>query len=262
MAQLTIGQLTAFTRELLGESQSMLAAPICCPESDDLGVMTILFAAKQVAHFETIHFLIDCRKHSDATIIARVMLEGMSLLLWASEDPDDRPKKWRAYSLVFDLRLLRERQRTGGASADDNEDALLTRLETEATVFLKAGRKDFGNPDAYRSRWHLDQSGKPVNISDIISGLDDPNLLLQYDSLSNWIHWNVRGLGRGIRREGDHVRISWDDSRDGALALSASFLAILLTMRALDHHFGMGRTERLLDIRERYVRALLASQAV
>jgi len=262
MPPLTTDQVLTFTRELLAASQAVVRGQIRCPESDHLGVMTILFAAKQVGHFETIHSLVGIGKNSDATILARVMLEGMSVLFWASNDPDDRAKKWRAYSLVFDLRLLRERQQSGMATSDDDEEALLVRLETEASVFLKSGRTDHQNPEAYRSRWHLDQSGKAVSISEMIASIDDPNLLPLYDALSNWIHWNVRGLAGGIQREGDHVRIAWDDSRDGSWALSAGFQATLLTMRALDRHFAMGQAQNFLNIRDRYVKAAVDAQAV
>jgi Family of unknown function (DUF5677) len=262
MAELSLTDLQQFTRELLTVAQSIVRSPIRCSESDDFGVMTILFAVKQTIHFETIHMLLEANKQSDATVIARVMIEGMAILLWVSVDPEDRARKWRAYSLVSDLRLLRDNQRKGELVSAEQEQKLIERLKLEGGVFLKSGSVDAGDPNAYRSRWHIDQTGRSLTISAMVARAQDPNLLPLYDALSNWIHWNARGLGSGIQREGDQVKVRWDTDREGAWALAAGFQAMSLTIRTLDAHFDLGNADELKRIRDRYVEASLGRQAV
>ena len=256
-------ELRAFGRELLRAAQQISGSQIQCRESDDFGVMAILFTAKQTVHYETIHVLIESNGHSDATVIARVMLEGMALLEWASADPEDRARKWRAYSLVFDLRTLRTKQKRGEAVPLQDERELLSRLQTHGPMFLKPGssEQDTGVPTAYRTRWHFDRSGKSLRISDIVGSIEDPNLLPLYDALSNWIHWNAPGLANGIRRDGDRVRIRWDSESDGALALAAGFQALYGTVRMLDQHFALEHADQLKEIRDRYVATFSAQQS-
>jgi hypothetical protein len=245
----------AVGRQLLTLGQAMSGTPIKCDEADDLGVMSILFAAKQVGHFETISLVLDAGRYADATIMARVMLEGMALLAWAWEDPDDRPRKWRAYSLVFDLRLMREKQQEGESIPVEEERELIDRLNSTGRMFLRRADADPGDVGAYHKVWHVDRNGHAPRVSEIIRKVDDGGLIAVYGSLSNWIHWNAKGLARGIHREQGRVRIRWDGAREAGAALTGGFQALHLSLRALNQHFELGRSEELADLRNRFLLA-------
>src|SRR6266702_5579847 len=65
-------------------------------ESDHFGFMCTSFFFKQVNHYKSVIKLVELNQASDATIIARVMLEGLHYLLWADSVPERRARDWRS----------------------------------------------------------------------------------------------------------------------------------------------------------------------
>jgi hypothetical protein len=247
--------LRRFTDELLTIGQTVFRDRVKCPDADHLGMMSITFSAKQAEHMLSVQTLVDARRFADASVIARVMLEGLALLIWSNRAPDERPRAWRAYSLVFDLQTLRSKQATGMMLDADVEQDLLDRLTHEASQFLRQGG-DPTDPASYKARWHLDDEGKGLRITDILKDLNDPKLVDLYGELSNWIHWNAKGIGSGLKRDGDLVRIDWSAQYRGALALAVGFQSLFQSLEVLDSRLHLGYAEKLDDLRRRYVAAL------
>ena len=67
--------------------------------------MLATFAAKQIAHSKS---MLKLGYDVDTLLLARSMLEGMSQLLWAFQQPKRRPLMWRAFVYIVDWRLLQE----------------------------------------------------------------------------------------------------------------------------------------------------------
>jgi hypothetical protein len=253
----TVSEFRAFTDELLTIANAYFDGGIACAGDDDLGEIAVLFTAKQAEHLVTIHALLDANRIMDATTIARTMLEGLALLLWTAREPATRARAWRAYSLVSDLATLRERQRVGEVFDASVETELKTRLAAEAVIFLKHGC-DPMQVGSYRTKWHLGADGKPLRIIEILRDVSDSRFVGLYNDLSNWVHWNAKGIWTGLRRHAGRVHISWSDNSASAKALAASFQALLQSLELLDAHLELGESDRLNEISARYVTRMSA----
>src|SRR3989442_468384 len=108
-----IDKFVQFAEELINLAGEFFRDRIKCGDEDYLGVMAITFSAKQAEHLISIQALVRERRYSDASVIARVMIEGMALLLWSTKSPVDRPRDWASYALVMDLATLRAKQEAG-----------------------------------------------------------------------------------------------------------------------------------------------------
>jgi hypothetical protein len=248
----TVSEFRVFTGELLGIANACFDGGIACAVGDDIGEMATLFTAKQAEHLVTIHALLDAERAMDATTIARTMLEGLALLLWTAKEPGSRARAWRAYSLVVDLATLRERQRAGDVFDASIEAELAARLATDAALFLKRGC-DPMQVSSYRTKWHLDADGKPLRIIDILRDVSDDRFVGLYSDLSNWVHWNAKGIWGGLHRDAGRVRISWASNNASAKALAAGFQALVQSLEVLDAHLQLGQSESLKQISSRYV---------
>ena len=255
MSQNTGAKLRNHCQSLYELIERTLADTIQCKEDDDLGFMAITFNAKQAEHLGSLATLIAHQQFFDAGLIARTMVEGVALLAWASKAPAERPAKWRAYSVVFDLQWMTEQQETGGDIPEDYESLLLDQLAVLGKQFLKKGKgdQDTGDPQAYKSRWHLDETGKTVSVTDILNDLDSPALVDVYADLSCWIHWNARGLGAALTRKDGRIRIDFASPEYGNLAMVAGFLSALVSVQVLDDHLNLGVAEELVQLKDAFL---------
>ena len=78
-----------------------------------MAFMAITFTVKQWEHLGSLAILITSERYFDAGRIARTMIEGAELLVWASQAPAERAGKWKAYSVVFDLQTMRKEREAG-----------------------------------------------------------------------------------------------------------------------------------------------------
>jgi len=173
---------------------------------DHFGFMCTFFLSKQLIHTKSVLMLVDSGQFSDSTAIARMMIDGTISLRWASKNPGKRALDWRSFVLISDFRLmLREKRRTEFVDPS-NERELRGRLEKECQQFLtkkarKALQKGETLPeDPYRNKWTLDDSGKSAQIEDLFVEVGEQLLYRLYSDMSDWVHWNVRGIGTKMER--------------------------------------------------------------
>ena len=105
--------LHALAERLLQLAGEITKPPLPYDEDDHLGFMTLSFVSKQMEHLRSICILVDAGRDRDAGLIARVMVEGLGLLLWAARQPATRPLQWRGYAWVVDWRLVRQMEQSG-----------------------------------------------------------------------------------------------------------------------------------------------------
>src|SRR3989339_687799 len=86
-----IPTLRLFVDRLFLLANEAMHTHICYDEADHLAFMSLSFVSKQIDHLKTIRILVDMGQHKDAELIARSMIEGLFLLLWAARDPSTRP---------------------------------------------------------------------------------------------------------------------------------------------------------------------------
>ena len=256
-AEKDIPKLRQFADRLIVLVNTILQKSIQYNEEDHLAFMSLCFVSKQVEHLKTICILVDAGQHKDAGLIARSMIEGMFLLLWAAHDPLKRPLLWRTYALVEDFRLMREKERAGEEIEPSHKLKIMEQLNIYGEQFLtnkakEAMRKNLPVPeDPYCKNW----SGKQIwEICEEVKG----HLLYEqiYKDTSQWIHWTPRGLGTSIRRDNRIVHYM-DESKDvAATALASGFQSLLQLTELIDSHLALGFTGRLTELRNLYIKEL------
>ena len=243
--------------------QSVLDAGLASKEDDDMAFMAITFVAKQSEHLGSLGVLIVNERYFDAGLVARTMIEGAALLAWATDAPKERAGNWRAYAVVFDLQWIRQEQAEGKDVPADQEALVLEALKTLGKPFLKTGRghADLGDPNAYKRRWHVDENGKVITVTEILDRLGSPTLVDIYAELSGWVHWNARGLGPALSRTKGRVRIDFGSPEYGNLAMVAGFVSALQSLHILDEKLHLGRGAEIQAIRDAFLADLGSGKA-
>lgn len=260
-AKKDLPKLREFANQLTLIVNEMLQQAIPYKETDHLAFMSLCFVSKQIEHLKSICLLIDAGQHKDAALIARSMIEGMYLLLWAAQESTTRPLLWRSYAYVEDFRLMNKKEQMGEEIVSAEKTALLGQLKKYGPRFYtkeaqKAHSDNLPLPDdPYRKTW----SGKTVaDISKDVKG----QLLYReiYKEISAWIHWSPRGIGTSIRRGNQEVLYIHDAVDMAAMSLASGFQSVLETASLLDAHLTLGFVDRLTTLRDTYIDELLIPQ--
>lgn len=227
-------------------------------ELDHLGFMYISFFFKQVNHYKSVTKLVQCNQNSDATIIARVMLEGLHYLLWAGRSPEKRAKQWRSYALVSDYKLLLR-----NPIKDETEEARIrNRIKEECSQFLTSDGKRLIedtvmlNDSSFRAKWLVDDNGKTIPIESLFSELESNDLFELYSDMCDWVHWNPRGFGIKIKRKDSHILFLENPPNDAATALAAGFQSLYQVMDVVNQYFSLNFRNQLEKVRETYIKEL------
>lgn len=228
-------------------------------ESDHFGFMALCFTHKQIEHARSLGILIDAQQHSDAAILARVMLEGLIYILWARLDKDDRPLAWRSFALVSDHETLLKAKSRGEHIDEMTEATLRERLAEEAKRFrtksaIKQGAENFPNP--YQKSWNVDKDGRKIELSEMVIEIGDPLLKELYDDLSQLGHWTVRGIGPLLRRSENGIKIDFNSSVSAAQACAVCIQSLGATSKAAAEHFNLPLLPKIDELFNDYLAEL------
>lgn len=250
--------LDSFAERLLQLVRQTMDSQLHHDENDHLAFMALCFVSKQAEHLQSARALVHAGSGRDAALIARSMIEGLSLLLWAAQDPSTRALDWRRYGWIEDWRLMREKDQSRETVVESARAAILDALKQFGHRFLtrKAVQaQKQGRPlpaDPYREAWH----GRSVrSIFEQVHGERLHGHV--YNETSRWIHWSPRGLAAAIRREGDHIRYVPPTSEWAATALAAGFQALIESAILMDSHLKLGFAQRLTNLRSEYIARLV-----
>lgn len=219
--------------------------------------MTSTFMCKQLSHARSVLLLADSEQYKDALSIARVMIKGYALLLWAKELPTERPLSWRAYVLIDQFR-----HSFGQPDYSDHQADLETMLDRYCRKFLKDDSKNKLQhdirPDNYLSNWRRDnENNKNKFITIPIEKIFDDVGLSEihdnlYDSASGWLHWDSFSMAETIERRADGSIAFGDDPQYlGAAALASAIQALFGSASLLDKYLQLGFSDRLADFHNR-----------
>ncbi len=268
MHQTTHDVLVRFCERLVKCCDEILETTFPAKEDDHLAFMLGTWAPMQREHLHGVNVLIDRKCFVQAGILARTMLEGFGLIYWAKDD-DDRAKRWRAYCLIHDLQLLREKQKGGETLDPSKEPDLLNHLKKDAQVFLTKKAKEraskdgldsvIGDPKSYQDVWHIDVTGKRHSVSSILGDeLGDEGLRDLYGYFSQYVHWGVDGIAKYISRTDSGYEVNPQaQPRDALSAMAMAFQACIQTFILLAVHFKrIGDQKTLRVLREDYLAAV------
>lgn len=161
----------------------------------DFPVMCLLHLSRQCDHM---HGILKMRAHPDGVLIARSMLEGYFLLLWAHQD-HNRARAWRAFALVHDWRTALRRRAAGDPEPLKAAPDLVRRLNEEGERFLKP-KRCLSELESWNDPFYNDWlCGK--KIRDIAKEIDAlPIYKGFYASVSGWHHWDIGSLAAVVER--------------------------------------------------------------
>ena len=242
-------ELANLTLEILAQSKY--------EEYDHPMFMTTTFVCKQLSHLKSVITLADSEQYKDAFSIARVMTEGYAILLWANEEPAERPLDWRAYVLVDQFK-----RSFGQPNYSEHQEYLETMLDRYCRKYLKNEYKTKLQrdiiPDNYLGTWRRDNDNdknKFINIT-IEKVFEDVGLKEIHDSLydpaSGWLHWDSFSMAETIERKADGSIAFGDDPQYlGAIAIASAIHALFGSASSLDKHLQLGFSGRLADFLKR-----------
>lgn len=250
MAQNARKQLPALRRQLsdliiLSEN----AFPANVGQRSHTRFMLATFAAKQIAHNKS---MLKLGYNIDTLLVARSMLEGMSQLLWAFQQPKRRPLMWRAFVYIVDWRLLQEHKSAGKAVDPAVARSIRQGLRRYGTRFFtkkaRAARAQ-GRPlpaDPYARNWYSERE------ADIFRAVGGQVLYEKvYGPFSEWHHWRPVAFGRLLSFDAGNssFTMTTSDPSQVAIALAIGFQCLWQTMRLFNSRCRLGLGAELQRLR-------------
>ena len=235
--------LKPYLREAI-EIANRCTANIVTSEEDDFAFMAVNFLNKQVDHAESLLMLIPRR---DCCLIARSMFDGLCQLLWAFQNPVERGKQWRAFSIVCDWRTMQDRMNEGYKIDEIDRRRIEAGLKVFGKIFEKKSSTSAPPTDPYHKNWRAG-----VTIADtaaaVGAGLGYKDF---YVSVSGWEHWGPDGFGDALARSEDRVTYSCDSLSAAVPSMLFGLESLIRTIEILNLHLKLSKAEPILALRNR-----------
>lgn len=219
---------------------------------DHRAYMCLTFGSRQVEHSLSLESLFPSR---DCLLVARSMIEGDSMLLWAIAS-DDRARRWRDFMHIENWRLLRKKKKAGVPLTREETERIERELEEVGANFLTSAAEravaegESIPEDPYVRRWH-DRAGYSMKAEceahDVL-GLYDTI----YKKMSDWHHWGSLSVGQALRASEGAVGYTASDGTDAEGAVKVGVMAILHTAAIVDHHLRLGTADEIRAFVDRF----------
>lgn len=237
----------------LSELANEIVESAQCLDNDDLGIMSLCFLRRQIHHVQSVDTLFPNR---DIILIARSMIEGLYLLLWAAQIPTERPLKWRAFAYVHSWRLQQDEIKRGESINPEQQKSTEMGLQEYGKLFYVkkaklAVEKGTALPtDPYHKTWTC---GTPLStICSSVEAYDTYKTI--YSSFSDWHHWGTAGIGETLSLIDDKVIFYSSSSSKSATALAMVFQCLLQTMELTNEHLSLAKELQISKIRDEYIK--------
>jgi hypothetical protein len=220
-------------------------------ETDHLALMSLCFVSKQIEHLRSIRILVESTQYRDAGLIARSMIEGLCILLWAAREPKERPLQWKSYAWIEDYKLMLKKEKNGEEVDPAVKARIIEQLHIYGASFLKNKRKRINfsdlSKDPYLNKW-IDKS-----VYEICKEVEGDLLYEKiYRETSQWIHWTIRGMSSAVHRDDLTFRYVNKSEDIGATALASGFQSLLESAKLLNTHLELGFSDQLDNILKEY----------
>lgn len=222
-------------------------------DDDHLGFMALCFLGKQINHIQSIVTLVPNR---DAILIARSMIEGLCQLLWAAQEPTERPLKWRAFGYIYDWRLQQVKIDRGESIDSSQQKSNELGIQKYGKLFYtKEARSAISQnqplpPDPYHKKWTCG-----IQVKQICDCVDAGNLYKEvYSFFSDWHHWGTAGIGETLSWNEEKVTFYSSSSSSSAMALATGFQCLLQTIDLTNEHLSLAKELQIASIRDGYIK--------
>jgi len=208
--------------------------------------MALCFVSRQIDHAEAILHL---TRHPDIALVARSMIEGMCQLLWAAGNPEERARRWRAFSWVHDWRVMRSREALGEPTDESVRQKIEVALTEYGTQFLHTRRKQRDPPgDPYIVNW------TGMSVWALFHEVRGDVLYEQiYRLFSDWHHWGPGGIGSRIARTESTVAYGPLAENELGTVLVAAFQSLFQSLQVLNSHLELGLEKQLALLESRFL---------
>lgn len=247
-----------YCKKLFEIGEGLFEKSIPFETDDHFSFMALAFVNKQLVHMRSLILLAENMHFPDSKLIARSMIEGMAVILWAADRPDERGLRWRAYAIVSDYKLIIDKKMRGESIELKREKELEEKLREFGMDYLKGknpSELDFTN-DPFRSDWRFDDDGRKIQALTLFQKIDGESLYSVYQEMSDWIHWNPRGVGIYLNRDADGLQFNWENYDSIALSLACGFQALLQSLDVFNDRLKLGAEKKLKEISKNYINEL------
>ncbi len=250
--QQALSGLEAWINKLLDLANETIEGAECL-DDDHLGFMALCFLSRQIDHVQSIVKLVPNR---DAILIARSMIEGLCQLLWAAQNPMERPLKWRTFAYIHDWRLQQVKIDRGESIDLNQQKSNELGIQEYGNLFYTREAKSAisqNHPlptDPYHKNWTCGTQVK--QICDCVDAGDLHKEI--YSSFSDWHHWGTAGIGESLSWTENKVTFSSSSSSNSAMALATGFQCLLQTIELTNEHLSLARESQIVSIRDGYIK--------
>lgn len=256
--------------DVLSLAVSLQEGTVSGRKEPDFAYMSFLFLKKQTEHMRGVLALADAGLYRDCGLIARSMLEGRAQLLWAGQEPDNRPRQWMEFWPVSDWRKMKKLKKAGRSVPSSTEARIEKARGALGDKYLKpTGVERRKNGQCLRSKDYWENwTGKSYSeVLDLCVGETEQGdvqehllKLATYGPLSAWHHWDIGGFAEAVRTastdEASTYSYDGPSLRAGAEALAVAFQCLLQTLLAIEEHFVPGIRDNLETLLSDYLSAL------
>ena len=256
IALASIPRLNVLANVLMALVEDIFSKQVTYSPENGADVMVLSFVTKQHEHLRSVTTLIAAGSHRDAQLIARTMLEGLSILLWAIRNRPERTDLWFWYGAILDWRQIMEIER-GGLQVDAQEKAELRQyVDEHGPKYLrdkvkKAMEEATASGSAYKlpeDPWRTNWTTSSIEAMFTEVG-GQPLYDRVYRKSSEWVHWGPRTILRAMEpAQWGTAGFTAHDWPAAARAIQGGCQALLQSMEVLNEHFGLGISERLGEL--------------
>lgn len=224
-------RLHGYLDRLLGIVDRMHEHGLRVRSDDHFGFVALSFLSKQAVHAASIVRLETLR---DVELVARTMLDGFAQLSWIAQDRDVRALEYRGFAAVQDWLLLHA-QLGRGEEVDDESRARVEENFREYGQPFKhqAGRARAQGKTSYGASW------LPKSVEDIFSELGVEYLYHIYQGLSEWVHWDVRGIATSLAKTDRGVTFAATSVERAVMACHVAVVCLLQAAGAVAQHLTL-----------------------
>lgn len=231
--------------------------------------MVLSFITKQYEHLRSLRALIDIRAHRDALLIARTMLEGLGRLRWAFNKEPERTDLWLWFGAILDWRQTIQNEQDGMHVEPEDKRQLGDIVDKYGIKYYKNKvREAIAKADEEGIEYQLpddpwSRDWTTINVYDMFDEVGLKDLYDRaYRNASEWIHWGPQAILRATNSvEWGISGFTEEDWPVGSLAILVGCMSLELSLEALDDHFSLQLSERLVVINEMMTTALNESLA-